>query len=99
MKRKPELVRFEIESAEIAVRLAGDREKPVLLLNHGLPNSSEYFRKVIDPLSRDCFVIAPDLPGFGDSEPVEQPSFARFAEMIDKLLSRLGAVSFYLLPP
>ncbi len=33
--RKPELVRFEIEGAEMAVRLAGDREKPAILLIHG----------------------------------------------------------------
>lgn len=94
--RKPELARLEIEGAEMAVRLAGDREKPTLLLIHGLPNSSEYFRNVIGPLSRDCFVVAPDLPGFGGSEPVEQPSFSRFADMIDGLLARLEVASFYL---
>ena len=33
---KPELVRFEIEGAEIAVRLAGDRGTPALLLMHFL---------------------------------------------------------------
>ena len=94
--REPELVRFEIEGAELAVRLAGDREKPALLLMHGLPNSSGYFRNVIGPLSRDCFVIAPDLPGFGGSEPVEPPSFSRFADMINELLARLGTESFHL---
>jgi hypothetical protein len=73
--RKPELVRFEVEGAEMAVRLAGDREKPTLLLIHGFPSSSESFRNVIEPLARDCFVVAPDLPGFGGSEPVESPSF------------------------
>jgi pimeloyl-ACP methyl ester carboxylesterase len=94
--REPEMARFEIAGAELAVRLAGDREKPALLLLHGLPNSSEYFRNVIGPLSRDCFVIAPDLPGFGGTEPVERPTFARFADMLDELLARLGAASFYL---
>lgn len=94
--RKPELVRFEIEDAELAVRLAGDREKPALLLIHGFPSSSESFRNVIGSLARDCFVIAPDLPGFGGSEPVERPSFSRFADMIDGLLARLGAGSFHL---
>jgi pimeloyl-ACP methyl ester carboxylesterase len=93
---EPQLVSFEIEGTELAVRLAGDREKPALLLMHGLPNSSNYFRNVIDPLSRDCFVIAPDLPGFGGSEPVKEPSFSRFADMIDVLLSRLGTESFHL---
>jgi pimeloyl-ACP methyl ester carboxylesterase len=94
--KEPQLVSFEIEGAEMAARLAGDREKPALLLMHGLPNSSEYFRNVIGPLSRDCFVIAPDLPGFGGSEPVNEPSFSRFADMIDVLLSRLGTESLHL---
>jgi pimeloyl-ACP methyl ester carboxylesterase len=93
---EPQLVSFEIEGTELAVRLAGDREKPALLLMHGLPNSSNYFRNVIDPLSRDCFVIAPDLPGFGGSEPVKEPSFSRFADMIDGLLSRLETETFHL---
>src|SRR5687768_4859950 len=68
--REPERVRFEIEGAEMAVRLAGDREKPALLLIHGFPSSSESFRNVIGTLAEDCFVITPDLPGFGGSEPV-----------------------------
>src|SRR5688572_29094507 len=88
--REPELVRFEIEGADMAARLAGDREKPALLLLHGLPNSSGYFRNVVGTLSRECFVVAPDLPGFGGSEPVERPSFSRFADLIDALLARLG---------
>jgi pimeloyl-ACP methyl ester carboxylesterase len=67
---EPELVRFEIEGADLAVRLAGDREKPALVLIHGFPSSSEMFRDVIGALGRDCFVIAPDLPGFGGSEPI-----------------------------
>ncbi|HEY9448233.1 MAG TPA: alpha/beta hydrolase [Gemmatimonadaceae bacterium] len=80
----------------MAVRLAGDREKPALLLIHGFPSSSESFRDVIGTLGRECFVIAPDLPGFGGSEPVERPSFSRFADMVDGLLARLGAGSFHL---
>jgi pimeloyl-ACP methyl ester carboxylesterase len=93
---EPERMRFDIEGADIAVRLAGDREKPALLLIHGFPSSSASFRRVIDTLAQDCFVIAPDLPGFGDSEPVEQPSFSRFADVIDRVLARLGAESFHL---
>lgn len=93
---KPQLVKFEIEAAEIAVRLTGDRKKPALLLIHGFPSSSESFRAVIEPLARECFVIAPDLPGFGGSEPVERPSFSRFADLIHALLVELGVESFHL---
>lgn len=51
---------------------------------------------VIEPLARDCFVIAPDLPGFGGSEPIEEPTFSRFADVIEELLSRLAVDSFHL---
>lgn len=91
-----ELARFEVGGTQLAVRLAGDRGKPALLLIHGLPNSSGYFRNVIGPLARDCFVIAPDLPGFGGSDPIDLPSFSRFADVVDGLLARLGAGTIHL---
>lgn len=94
--KKSELATFDIEGADMAVRLAGDRRKPALLLIHGFPSSSASFRNVLGTLGRDCFVIAPDLPGFGGSEPIGQPSFARFAGIVDGLLAKLGVGSFHL---
>jgi len=94
--REAELATFDVDGAELRVRLAGDRARPALLLIHGFPSSSDSFRNVIGPLARDCFVIAPDLPGFGGSEPIEQPSFSRFADLLDGLLARLGVSSFHL---
>ena len=35
-------------------------------------------------------MVAPDLPGFGGSEPIERPSFSRFADIMEGLLARLG---------
>jgi pimeloyl-ACP methyl ester carboxylesterase len=80
----------------MAVRVAGDREKPALVLIHGFPSSSESFRDVIGPLAEDCFVVAPDLPGFGDSPPIEAPSFSRFADEIEAVLARLRIGAFHL---
>ena len=88
--------RFEVDGTKIAVRLAGDPKKPALLLIHGFPSSSETFRNVIGTLATQCFVIAPDLPGFGNSPPIEQPSFSRFADLMQALLARLSVVSFHL---
>jgi pimeloyl-ACP methyl ester carboxylesterase len=42
---------------------------PVLLLVHGMAGSCENWRAVIEPLARAHTVIAPDLPGHGESEP------------------------------
>lgn len=80
----------------MAVRVAGNREKPALVLLHGFPSSSESFRDVIGPLAEQCFVVAPDLPGFGGAEPIEQPSFSRFADVIEGVLEQLGVGSFHL---
>jgi pimeloyl-ACP methyl ester carboxylesterase len=44
-------------------------EGPVLLLIHGMGGTCEGWSEVIDPLSRQHRVIAPDLPGHGSSEP------------------------------
>ena len=93
---RPERVGFEIEGAQMTVRLAGDRANPALVLIHGLPNSSGYFRNVIGLLARDCFVIAPDLPGFGGSDPLERPTFSRFADLVEGLLAQVGVDSFHL---
>jgi pimeloyl-ACP methyl ester carboxylesterase len=87
---------FELEGVDLAVRLAGDRGKPALLLIHGFPSSSEMFRGVMGTLARACFVIAPDLPGFGASEPIVPASFARIANVIDGLLAQLGVGAFHL---
>jgi pimeloyl-ACP methyl ester carboxylesterase len=52
----------------IALDTAG-RGEPIVLL-HGVGAGREIWRKVIDKLAADRLVLAPDLPGFGDSPPV-----------------------------
>ncbi|HYD52395.1 MAG TPA: alpha/beta hydrolase [Gemmatimonadaceae bacterium] len=88
--------RIDVGGTELAVRLAGDRARPALLLLHGFPSSSATFRDVIGPLAEDCHVVAPDLPGFGNSAPIERPTFARFADVVEALLARLGVETFHL---
>jgi pimeloyl-ACP methyl ester carboxylesterase len=42
---------------------------PVVLLVHGMAGNAENWRAVVEPLARAHTVIAPDLPGHGESEP------------------------------
>lgn len=56
-----------VEGVQIAYRRAGDGD-PVLLL-HGCPQTSHAWRHIIPRLARNYTVIAPDLPGLGDSGP------------------------------
>lgn len=69
---------------------AGDRAKPALLLIHGFPSSSRTFRSVIAKLSEVAFIVAPDMPGFGKSNVLPEPSFEGIAEAIRELLLKLA---------
>ena len=86
---------FDIEGCRISAVVAGSRDNPAVLLLHGFPNSSRGFRDIIPRLSEVCFVIAPDLPGSGQSELIANPSFTRFADLIEGLLEKLGVGSAY----
>src|SRR5262245_39186293 len=55
---------------------AGSERSPALVLVHGLFASHRSFEDLIDDLSARFHVIAPDLPGFGESE---KPIPARYA--------------------
>lgn len=93
---RPRRESFDIAGCRISAVLAGDPNSPAVLLLHGFPSSSRTFRNVIPRLSETCFVIAPDLPGFGQSDLVADPSFARFADLIEGLLEALGVERAYL---
>lgn len=87
---------FDIAGCKISTVLAGSRSNPAFLLLHGFPSSSRTFRNIIPRLSERCFVIAPDLPGFGQSGLIPDPAFARFTDVIEGLLEKLGVTSAYL---
>jgi pimeloyl-ACP methyl ester carboxylesterase len=56
-----------INGLDIFYREAGDRTKPTILLLHGFPSSSHMFRDLMNDLSTDYHLVAPDYPGFGQS--------------------------------
>ncbi len=88
--------RFAIAGCEMSCVMAGSRHDPAIVLLHGFPSSSRTFRNLIPRLSETCFVIAPDLPGFGQSGLIADPTFARFSDLIESLLHKLGVISAYL---
>lgn len=63
---------------------------PVLLL-HGWGTSAELFAPIFDGLQGGHRLIAPDLPGFGDTDAPAQPwSVHDYAAWVVALLDRLG---------
>jgi pimeloyl-ACP methyl ester carboxylesterase len=76
---------------QIHLRYAGDRVSPALLLLHDAPGSTAQLEPLIEALGRHWFVIAPDLPGSGESDPRPgTPSIADFAAEAERLLAQLG---------
>jgi pimeloyl-ACP methyl ester carboxylesterase len=75
---------------ELAYVTAGDPSSPALLLLHGFPASARAFRDVIPGLARAAYVIAPDLPGHGQSDVPPTPSFAAVSGAISELLAHLA---------
>ena len=68
---------------------AGDGE-PVLLL-HGVPKTSYYWRKVLPLLTPHHTVVAPDMRGLGDSEHAETGyDMATIADDFAALMAHLG---------
>ncbi|HJN77669.1 MAG TPA: alpha/beta fold hydrolase [Myxococcota bacterium] len=61
---------------------------PPLLLLHGVPTSSLLFRDVMDHLPGR--VIAPDLPGYGDSAPLRAVDLGAYVDWLEAFLSMLG---------
>jgi pimeloyl-ACP methyl ester carboxylesterase len=75
---------------ELSFVTAGEASKPAALLLHGFPSSARTFRDVVPELSQAAFVIAPDLPGFGESDVLPAASFVGFGQAISELLERLA---------
>jgi pimeloyl-ACP methyl ester carboxylesterase len=75
---------------ELSFVTAGDASRPAVLLLHGFPGSADYFRDVVPALSQTAYVIAPDLPGFGESDVLPAPSFTAFGQAVAELLDRLA---------
>ena len=74
----------------IRYRSAGEPGSPVVLLIHGITSSSATWEPVIPPLAEHAYVIAPDLPGHGESDkPRGDYSLGSLASMLRDLLVHL----------
>lgn len=71
-----------VDGLNIFYREAGPADAPAILLLHGFPSAGHMFRDLIPELSAHYRVIAPDLPGFGQSD---QPAREDFAYTFDNL--------------
>lgn len=66
---------------------------PVLVLQHGWPESSYCWKAVSEQLQQDFQIIAPDLRGLGDSERTLDPAAYTKQELGQDLLALLDALA------
>ena len=84
---------FDVISSGLTVDFTGDRDKPVLFVQHGGPGADHsYFRPWLDPLGEVAQVVYVDHRGTGRSSqaPLETYTIEQIADDIDALRHHLG---------
>src|SRR5471032_761549 len=88
----------DVDGFNIFYREAGLAGAPKLLLLHGFPSSSHMFRDLIPLLADRYHVIAPDLPGFGNTVAPGRDkfeySFDHLADVIGGFVDALGLTRY-----
>jgi pimeloyl-ACP methyl ester carboxylesterase len=91
-----------VDGVGVFYREAGPKDAPTIALLHGFPSSSREFDSLIPLLATHYHVVAPDFPGFGQSD-APRPSeytytFDHLAKTVNDLLEQLGInkYTFYL---
>lgn len=91
----------KVDDITIAYREAGNANKPTVLLLHGVPSSSRMYDGLLRKLGDEYHLIAPDYPGFGNSEAPDAASFDytfdNLAKIMQKFTDAVGAKHYVLL--
>jgi pimeloyl-ACP methyl ester carboxylesterase len=84
----------KVDGLKVSYRESGNAGAPGLLLLHGFPTASHMFRNLIPLLSDRFHLVAPDLPGFGQTDILPRDkftySFDNVAKVIDGFTEVIG---------
>jgi pimeloyl-ACP methyl ester carboxylesterase len=81
--------KVQVDHVGVFYREAGPKDAPTIVLLHGLPSSSREFDTLIPLLATRYHLIAPDYPGFGQSD---APPPASYAYTFDHLAQTTNAL-------
>lgn len=92
--------KIKVDGVNIFYRTAGKQGKPTLVLFHGFPSASHMFRDLMPILEDDFYMIAPDYPGFGQSDAPDRAVFSytfdHISDIMEAFLDQIGAERFYM---
>src|SRR5690242_1335431 len=90
--------KVDVDGFKVFYREAGPKDAPTILLLHGFPTASHMFRDLIPHLADRFRLVAPDLPGFGQSDMpargVFTYTFDNIANVIDRFTEVIGLRRF-----
>jgi pimeloyl-ACP methyl ester carboxylesterase len=78
----------DLVHGQIRVRLRGSGGVPLLML-HDAPGASGTMRPLAESIGNERLIIAPDLPGLGESHPLPYPSLGSYVTALVELLEQL----------
>jgi pimeloyl-ACP methyl ester carboxylesterase len=88
----------DVDGLKVFYREAGRADAPALLLLHGFPSAGHMFRDLIPALSDRFRIVAPDLPGFGQSDMPPRDKFSytfdKLAKVIERFTEIIGLARF-----
>jgi pimeloyl-ACP methyl ester carboxylesterase len=82
----------DVDGFKVFYREAGPKGAPAILLLHGFPSAGHMFRDLIPRLTDRFYVVAPDLPGFGQSDMPSRSDFNYTFENIATVIDRFTEV-------
>jgi len=78
--------KVNVNGLGVFYRESGPAGAPTILLLHGYPTSSHMFRNLIPMLNKKYHVIAPDLPGFGNTDLPDRTTYTYTFENLAKTM-------------
>jgi pimeloyl-ACP methyl ester carboxylesterase len=82
----------DVDGLRVFYREAGLRTAPALLLLHGFPSAGHMFRNLIPLLVDGFHIVAPDLPGFGQSDMPPRQAFTYTFDNLARVMERFTEV-------